>query len=225
MPAVKQKIIVVVGPTASGKSDMGVSLARTFGGEIISADSRQVYRGLDIGSGKITKKEMCGVPHFCLDLASPKKIFTAKDYERCARSAIGNIRQKNKIPIFVGGTGLYIDVALGRMRLADIPPNPRLRKRLAKKTAAQLFTLLKKLDPKRARAIDAKNPVRLIRAIEIALNERITSEPLNGFFALFGTVSEVRQRADEEHKGAKSSEPSAGWARMSDEVYYVVFLK
>ena len=171
MLPVKQKIIVLVGPTASGKSDLGVALARKFEGEIISADSRQVYRGLDVGAGKITKKEMRGVPHFCLDILSPKKVFTAKEYAHCTSAAIDAIQANKKIPIIVGGTGFYIDTALGKMPLADVAPNPTLRKKLAKKSASQLFALLKKLDPKRARTIDAKNPVRLIRAIEIAIEK------------------------------------------------------
>lgn len=164
-----QKIIVVVGPTASGKSDLGVMLAKKYNGEIISADSLQVYRGLDIGSGKITKKEMRGIPHHCLDIADPRKVFTAANYVACARGAMKNILSRGKTPIIVGGTAFYIDVLLGRVTLAEVPPNPKLRKMLEKKTAAQLFTVLKKLNLKREKIIDQKNPRRLIRAIEIEL--------------------------------------------------------
>lgn len=168
----KQKIIVIVGPTASGKSALAVELAQKFDGEIISADSRQVYRGLNIGTGKVTKTEMRGVPHHLLDVASPKRAFTAYDFALMARNICSNILQNDKIPIIAGGTGFYIDVLLGRTSLPDVPPDKRLRARLEKKTAAQLLAQLKRLSPKRAKALVKKNEQnnkrRLIRAIEIA---------------------------------------------------------
>ncbi len=167
-----QKVLVIVGPTASGKSALGVSLARKFKGEVISADSRQVYKGLDIGTGKITKKEMQGIPHHLLDIASPKKKFSAGDFTRLARAKIHSISTAKKTPIVVGGTGFYIDTLLGRITTPDVPPNKALRTRLQKKSAAQLFALLKKRDPARAKAMDTpserNNKVRLIRALEIA---------------------------------------------------------
>jgi tRNA dimethylallyltransferase len=165
----EQKIIVIVGPTASGKSSLGVFLAQKVGGEVISADSRQVYKGLDTGTGKITKKEMAGVPHHLLDVANPKKVFSADDFVRLATKAIEKVSKKVGIPLVVGGTGFYIDTLFGRFTLPQVPPNPALRKKLAGKSAEQLFAMLKKLDPTRANNIDAKNPVRLIRAIEVAL--------------------------------------------------------
>ena len=164
----KSKIVVIVGPNASGKSEFGVKLAKKLNGEIISADSRQVYKGLNIGSGKITKKEMRGIPHHCLNIADPKKQFTALDFKKCAERAISNILSRGKTPIMVGGTGFYIDAALGRAKLGEAPPNPKLRKKLAKKSTAELLKMLKKLDPKRAKTVEQKNPRRLIRAIEIA---------------------------------------------------------
>ena len=164
----KRKIIVILGPTASGKSALGVKLAKKINGEIISADSRQVYKGLDIGSGKITKKEMSGIPHYCMDIISPKKIFTVVDFKKCAEKAIEKIFAKNKIPIIVGGTGLYIQAIVDNIVLPEVKPNWKLRKELEKKTTEEMFGMLKKLDPERARNIDAKNPRRLIRAIEIA---------------------------------------------------------
>ena len=173
MESMNKKLIVILGPNASGKSNLGVSLAKKIDGEIVSADSRQVYKGLDIGSGKITKKEMNGVKHYCLDIANPKKIFTAHDYKKCAEEATQKIWQKNKIPIIVGGTGVYIDSAVGRVELSNVPLNPRLRKRLQKLSTAQLFNKLKKLDPKKAKNIDRNNKVRLERAIEIVKGERL----------------------------------------------------
>jgi len=159
---------VILGPTASGKSALGVKLAKKINGEIISADSRQVYKGLDIGSGKITKKEMRGVSHHCIDIVSPKKIFTVVDFKKCADKAIEKNFAKNKTPIIVGGTGLYIQAVVDNIVLPEVKPNWKLRKELEKKTTEEMFNMLKKLDPKRARNIDAKNPRRLIRAIEIA---------------------------------------------------------
>jgi tRNA dimethylallyltransferase len=163
-----EKLIVVLGPTASGKSNLGVFLAKIVNGEIISADSRQIYKSLDIGSGKISTKEMNGIKHYCLNIANPKKIFTAYNYKQCAQKAIKEIWQKSKIPIIVGGTGFYIDAALGRIKLADVPPNLKLRKKLLNYSHAQLFNLLKKLNPKRTKNIDRNNKVKLIRAIEIS---------------------------------------------------------
>lgn len=161
-------IYVVVGPTASGKSDYAVQLAKKIGGEVISADSRQVYKGLDIGSGKITKQEMKGVPHHLLDVASPKRVFTANDYVRLARPILEDILKRGKTPIICGGTGFYIDALLGRISLPDVPANRELRRELKGKSTGELHAKLKKLDPRRAREIDRHNPVRLIRAIEIA---------------------------------------------------------
>ena len=159
---------MILGPTASGKSALAVKMAKKINGEIISADSRQVYKGLDIGSGKITKKEMSGIPHYCMDIISPKKIFTVVDFKKCAEKAIEKIFAKNKIPIIVGGTGLYIQAIVDNIVLPEVKPNWKLRKELEKKTTEEMFGMLKKLDPERARNIDAKNPRRLIRAIEIA---------------------------------------------------------
>jgi len=162
-----RKIIVILGTTASGKSALAVKMAKKINGEIISADSRQVYKGLDIGSGKITKKEMRGAPHHCIDIVSPKKIFTVVDFKKCAEKAIEKIFAKNKIPIIVGGTGLYIQAMVDNIALPEVKPNWKLRKELEKKTTEEMFKMLKKLDPERAKNIDAKNPRRLIRAIEI----------------------------------------------------------
>jgi tRNA dimethylallyltransferase len=165
---VKPKIVVVVGPTASGKTALAVEIARAIGGEVISADSRQVYRGLDIGTGKVTKKEMRGVPHHLLDVVSPKKVFSADDFVRLGRNAITMIYHSNHTPIVAGGTGFYIDALLGNIILPSVPPNPSLRKKLSKLTANELFALLEKKDPARATTIESENPVRLIRALEIA---------------------------------------------------------
>src|SRR3989344_2686107 len=168
----KNKILVIVGPTAVGKSALAVRLAKKLNGEIISADSRQVYKGLNIGTGKITKKEMCGVPHHLLDVVDPKKRFSAADFVRLGREKIAAIFSRGRTPIICGGTGFYIDALLGKVPFPNVPPNTALRKRLAGKTAPELFTILKKWNPTWAKKIENNyserhNPRRLIRAIEI----------------------------------------------------------
>lgn len=164
----KPKVIVIVGTTATGKSALAVRLAKKLDSEIISADSRQVYKGLDIGTGKVTKQEMQGIPHHLLDVVDPKKKFTVVDFQRLAMAAVAAIVRQGKIPIIVGGTGFYIDSVVRGEVYPQVEPNEKLRQVLSKKSTASLFTMLKKLDPKRAKNIDTKNPVRLIRAIEIA---------------------------------------------------------
>ncbi|MBI1998996.1 MAG: tRNA (adenosine(37)-N6)-dimethylallyltransferase MiaA [Parcubacteria group bacterium] len=164
------KIVIVVGPTASGKSDLAVRLAKEFNGEVVSADSRQVYKGLDIGTGKITKREMEGIPHHLLDCANPRKQFTAADFVKQARAAILKIVARDKLPIVCGGTAFYIDALLGTTIPAPVPPNLELRRKLEKKTTEYLFEKLQKRDSARAEKIDAKNRRRLIRALEIAMS-------------------------------------------------------
>lgn len=159
--------MVIVGPTASGKSDLAVRLAKKFNGEIISADSRQVYKGLDIGTGKITKREMKGIPHYLLDVANPKKQFSVSEYKKLTSDNIRYIVSYGKLPIVIGGTGFYIDTLTGRVNFPDVGPNQKLRERLDKKSTGELFEILKTKDPKRAQSIDSHNKVRLVRALEI----------------------------------------------------------
>ena len=162
-----KKLIVILGPTASGKSALAIKLAKKFRGEIISADSRQVYKGLDIGTGKITKKERRGIPHHLLDVASPKKRFTVVQYQKLALKAIEKIFKNGKIPILCGGTGFYIQAVVDGILIPEVRPDWKLRKELERKTAKELFNRLKKLDPRRAKTIEKKNKRRLIRALEI----------------------------------------------------------
>lgn len=165
----KQKIVVVLGPTASGKSDLAVKIAKKWNGEIISADSRQVYKGLDIGSGKITKKEMCGIPHHLLSVVSPRKIFSAAEYQKLSEKALNKIISKKKLPIICGGTGFYIDSLVYDMKFPEVPPQPEIRKRLEKKSTKELWRQLEILDPERAKSIDKYNRHRLIRSLEIVI--------------------------------------------------------
>jgi tRNA dimethylallyltransferase len=164
----KLKLIVILGQTATGKSDFAVQMAKEVGGEIISADSRQVYNGMDIGTGKITKKEMRKIPHHLLDVASPKKTFSVSAFKKLADKKIKEIDTRGNVPIICGGTGFYIDAVIDGVILPKVEPDKKLRAALAKKSPEQLFKALVKLDPVRAKTIDQKNSVRLIRAIEIA---------------------------------------------------------
>lgn len=171
----KDKIIVVCGPTATGKSDYAVKLAKELApqsssvcGEVISADSRQVYKGLDIGSGKITKREMKRVPHHLLDVASPKRVFSVTQYKKLADKDIKDILKRGKTPIICGGTGFYIDAVIYDQNFPEVKPNKTLRKQLEKLSLEELSTKLQVLDAERFETIDSKNKVRLVRAIEIA---------------------------------------------------------
>jgi tRNA dimethylallyltransferase len=163
-----KKIIVVCGPTATGKSDYAVELAKKIGGEVVSADSRQVYRGLDIGSGKITTEETRGIPHHILDVTDPKDVFSVTQYQVLATKAIEEIIARGNTPIICGGTGLYIDAVICGTVFPTVPPNPKLRKELQELSLEELQQRLETLDRRRFALVDQKNKVRLIRAVEIA---------------------------------------------------------
>ncbi|HTP57036.1 MAG TPA: tRNA (adenosine(37)-N6)-dimethylallyltransferase MiaA [Candidatus Paceibacterota bacterium] len=165
----KSRVIVVAGPTASGKSDLAIRLARRFDGEIISADSRQVYRGMDIGTGKVTMREQRLARHWLLDVASPARQYSVAQWRRAAERAVRDITNRGKLPIICGGTGFWIDSLVYGQSIPDVRPDAELRARLRKMTPGQLFARLQKLDPTRAATIDRHNPVRLIRALEIVL--------------------------------------------------------
>ena len=149
-----QKIIVVCGPTATGKSDYAVALAKKIGGEIISADSRQVYRGLDIGSGKITKKEMRGVPHYLLDVADPRRTFSVAQFQKKGTVAIKKIIRNGHTPIICGGTGFYIDTLVYGQTLPPVKPHTAFRKKLDKHSTQELANILRELDDARFASID-----------------------------------------------------------------------
>ncbi len=164
----KNKILIILGPTASGKSSLAVSLAHEFDGEIISADSRQVYKGMDIGTGKITQEEMQGIKHHLIDVVLPNQRFSSAEWVKLAREKIEEIRQRGKLPIICGGTGFYIDTLLGRISIPNVEENSELRKELKEKTKEDLLNILQKLDSKRSESVDPNNKPRIIRAIEIA---------------------------------------------------------
>ena len=161
------KIIVVAGPTASGKSDFGVELAIKHNGEIISADSCQIYRGLDIGTGKITEEEMKGIRHHMLDICDINEDFSVADFRNKALPIIEDIIARGKTPIICGGTGQYIDAIMYENTPPKVGPNKKLREELEALTTEELFARLFEKDARRANEIDKYNRVRLIRALEI----------------------------------------------------------
>lgn len=161
------KIIIILGPTASGKSDVAIKLAQEFNGEIISADSRQIYCGMDIGTGKVTLAEQKMAVHHMLDVADPNDEFNISHFKKLAEKMIGGILKRGKLPIVCGGTGFWIKSIVDNVQLPEVKPDQKLRNLLRNKSAEELFKMLEKVDPERAENIDAKNKVRLVRAIEI----------------------------------------------------------
>ncbi|KKR21522.1 MAG: tRNA dimethylallyltransferase [Candidatus Moranbacteria bacterium GW2011_GWA2_39_41] len=161
------KIVVILGPTSAGKSAVAIRLAQKFDGEIVSVDSRQIYRGMDVGTGKVTTEEQVGIKHWMLDIVSPRTNFSVAQFKKKADKAIVDILKRGKLPILCGGTGFWIDAVVDNIVYPEVAPNWELRKKLETKSTEELFAKLKKLDARRAENIDAKNKVRLIRAIEI----------------------------------------------------------
>ena len=179
MPA---PLLAVVGPTASGKTAVGIALARQLGGELVSADAVAVYRGLDIGSAKPTAAELGGVPIHGIDLADPDHEFTVHDYEGAAEAAIADIRSRGRLPIVVGGTGLYVRPLTATLSLPPVPPNPTLRARLtaeAQELGPQaLHARLAGIDPMAAARIQPADTRRIVRALEVW---ETTGRPLSEF--------------------------------------------
>lgn len=182
-----RKLLVILGPTASGKSDLAIEIAKIFNGEVVSADSRQVYKGMDIGSGKVpkdteysiqnTKYYSSGIRHHLLDVANPKEYFSVTRYQKLALQAIKDIQKRKKLPILCGGTGLYLSSVIEGWKFPKVKPDLKLREKLEKLTKEELFSKLKELAPERTKTIDKNNKRRLIRALEIVLkNKKI--EPL-----------------------------------------------
>lgn len=172
----KIKVIAIVGPTASGKTAYSIELAKKIDAEIISADSRLVYKGFNIGAAKPTKEEMDGIPHYMIDIVEPEFEYSAGLYKKEAKEKILEIHNKNKIPIIVGGTGLYIDILLKNYNLPQIEANHALRNELKTLSADNLYQKLYELDTEATNAIDKNDRKKLIRAIEIITT---TGQPLS----------------------------------------------
>ncbi len=166
----QNKLIVILGPTATGKSELAIKLARRFKGEIVSADSRQIYQGMDIGAAKINKEQARAVPHYLLDIVEPNQNFSLAQYQKKAVKTIKQIQKNNKLPFLTGGAGLYIQAVVNNLQIPKVKPDKKLRDELEKLTNQKLCQKLKKLDPEALRKIDLKNRRRLIRALEVCLS-------------------------------------------------------
>lgn len=162
-------LIVILGPTASGKSGLGITLAQRFHGEIVSADSRQVYRGLDIGTAKVTSEERALVPHYLLDVADPHEVYTVAQFQRDAIDAINDILAHGRQPFLVGGSPHYIQAVVDHLDIPQVPPQPELRAQLEARPLPELLALLQELDPQSAATIDRNNPRRVLRALEVCI--------------------------------------------------------
>ena len=176
-PLQKEKLIVVAGTNASGKSGLGIELAKKYDGEIVSADSRQVYRGLDLGSGKVTQEEMQGVPHYLLDVAEPNDFFTVLDFQERAYRAVDEIAARKKTPFLVGGTGLYINAVADGYRISRQSPDLTLRNTLNGKSLEELLEILREKNPGVLSQLDCSNKQRVERYVEKALSGETGSVP------------------------------------------------
>ena len=163
------KLVVIAGTNASGKSGLGIELAGMYGGEVISADSRQVFKGLDLGSGKVTKEEMKGVPHHLIDVAQPNDFFSLKDFQSKAYEAIDDVIKRGKIPFLVGGTGLYVNSVVDGYNLNGEKPDPKIREEILNLSIEEIKERLKELNPSALERVDVNNKRRLERALERAL--------------------------------------------------------
>ncbi|SER58965.1 tRNA (adenosine(37)-N6)-dimethylallyltransferase MiaA [Salipaludibacillus aurantiacus] len=175
----KKPLVVIVGPTAVGKTDLSIRLAETFNGEIISGDSMQVYRGMDIGTAKITEKEMRGIPHHLVNIKKPDETFSVADFQNEAKNCIASIHKKRKVPFLVGGTGLYVNAVIYDYQFTDASEDPAFRSELeafAEENGNEaLHNRLKEVDPVSYRELHPNNRRRVIRALEVY---RLTGKPL-----------------------------------------------
>ena len=180
----KQNIVVIVGPTASGKTALSVELAKRFSGEIVSADSMQIYRSMNIATAKPTEEEMQGIPHHLMDFLDPSEEFSVAQFCKAARSAIAGIADRGNLPIIAGGTGLYVDALLGDMQFEDAEVDPSLRAsitaELEKKGIDEMLRHIASFDPASAIRLSAeRNPKRIIRCIEVYCSTGMTQTQLN----------------------------------------------
>ena len=204
-PAARPRLIAVAGPTASGKSALALRVARARNGEIVSCDSLQVYRGLDIGSAKPSAAERAAVPHHLLDVVDPDHEFSAADYARLAREAVAGIHARGRAAIVAGGTGLYLRALLHGLfegPARDLPLRRRLEAIAARHGDARLHRILARADPESAARIEPRDRVRVVRALEvyratgrpIGAHHRAGAEPLAGFEARVLVLDPGRER-------------------------------
>ncbi len=178
----KIKIVVVAGPTASGKTELGVEIAKAFNGEVVSADSMQIYKGMDIATAKPTVEEMQQIPHHLIDFLDREKAFSVADYVEMAGEKIREINSRGKLPVIVGGTGLYISSLIDNIQFPDIKSDSKIREKIEKEIREKgnevVFEKLKACDPETAEELHPNNTVRVIRALEVF---EITGKKLSEF--------------------------------------------
>lgn len=167
----KPKVIVICGPTASGKTSLSIAVAKAIGGEIISADSMQIYRYMDIGTAKVTKEEAQGIPHYLIDVIEPDERYSVADYKIAAEQAIQTILDKGKVPIIVGGTGLYVDALIYGIEYPEIEFDAAYRQQLEKQVEEQgleaLYKQAQEIDPEACSKISQNDQKRILRILEI----------------------------------------------------------
>ena len=164
------RLVVICGPTAVGKTAAAVDVAQRLNGEIIVADSRTIYRYMDIGTAKPTREQRARVPHHLVDIADPDQLITLATYRKLAGEAIQEIRGRGKVPLLTGGTGLYIRAIVDEFSIPEVPPDPELRRRLEdleRRTPGSLYTRLQQVDPMAAVRIHPRNVRRIVRALEV----------------------------------------------------------
>jgi tRNA dimethylallyltransferase len=166
-----QKLLVIIGPTAVGKTNLSIEMAKRYDGEIISGDSMQIYRGMDIGTAKITEEEMQGIPHHLIDIKEPEESFSVAEFQLLVRAKINEIAKRGKLPIIVGGTGLYIQSVIYDYQFSDVPGDEAFRLELEERAKQigneALYKELQAVDPESAAQIHPNNVRRVIRALEI----------------------------------------------------------
>ena len=212
---IKKKLLVLIGPTAVGKTKTSIKLAKAFNGEIISGDSMQIYKKMDIGTAKITTAEMEGIPHYLIDIKNPEEAFSAAEFQELGRDKIADITSRGKLPMIVGGTGLYIQSVLFDYHFSETPSDASFRKRLETQAEKDgnivLHEQLMRIDPESGRRIHPNNIRRVIRAIEIfhctgkTMSELQQSQPIESIYdvAIIGLTLEreklyerINQRVD-----------------------------
>lgn len=184
----KIKVVAVVGPTASGKTGLAIEIAKEFGGEVVSADSMQIYKGMDIATAKPAPEEMQGIPHHLIDFAEPNKTYNVAEYVDDAKRCIADIASRGKLPVIAGGTGLYVDSLLNGIDFAEVPDNAQMRQQLKERMenegSAVLLEELRKIDPETASVLHENNRGRIIRALEV-------------YYLTGETISEQKRRSRE----------------------------
>jgi tRNA dimethylallyltransferase len=162
-----EKVIVIVGPTASGKSTLAIEIAKRFHGEVVSVDSRAVYSGFSVTTASVTQEEAQGIPHHLVGIWNVEEEHTVADFRIVGNLAVKNILSQDKLPILAGGTGFYLDALINENSFSEVPPNKKLREELASQSTEKLSAVIRERDPRRAKTLDHRNRARIIRALEI----------------------------------------------------------